>query len=559
MSTLSLFSGDTAPNVLFRLLHGEMPDNFNPKIWWITLGMNELGRMKCSEEVVVLGILRVVEEIMERKPNARIVINSLFPMVSMRGDPYPLISDYQDSFENGGGRSNGENAEDEDEDSNRHRQLAEARMRDRPRTGPNPSRGSWRFGEDARVRGNPDLFLKDPMHPHERSEEAERIRAAIAERRKRMGIFRRNPRDPINPILDANRHKIHKFVPGTLNLKKRKLPLWTSIRAINKQLETFAVKNERVTFFDVTRLFSTRRDDGTSSLSSKFITARGHPTVRGYAIYEDEIVKEVTKIITEMKRTQPELFPEENDIQNQKAKNDESKFYLDDIDIDDEEMVYDDELDPFFGGPYAEQMDDMIGNDENSQGGFGEPKGWNGGGGVDTNEEKDDEGWNGGGGDDANQERNDEGEAVENGESDTSSWEGAGTGEVSVERTESAEQGNTTSDIALTEKGDENEGKEENEVEEDVTTDRDEEQGDNFDGDGEDEDDDDDDDNAGDEEEEEDDDDDNAEEDEEEADDDDDNEQADDADDDDDNAEEDVDDDDDDNAGEEDVDDGDQT
>jgi len=527
-------AGDTAPNVLFRLLHGEMPDDFNPKIWWITLGMNELGRMKCSEEVVVLGILRVVEEIMERKPNARIVINSLFPMVSMRGDPYPLISDYQDSFENGadqnkrGWRNNGKSEEDEGEGGNRHRQLAEARL---------PDRGSSRFGEDARVRGRPDSFsLKGPMSPHERSEEAERIRVAIAERRKRMGIFRRNPRDPINPRLDPNRKKIHKFVPGTLHLKKRKLPLWTSIRAINKQLETFAMKNDRVTFFDVTRLFSSRRDDGTSSLSSKLITARGHPTERGYAIYEDEIAKEVTKIIAEMKRKQPELFPEESDVQNQKATYDESKFYHDDIDTDDVEMFFEEEFDPFSGGSYAEQMDDMVGNDEGSQADFGEPEGWNGGGGVNANEEKDDEGWNGDGGGDGNEERNDEGKAVENAES-TSSWEGA---EVSVERTESADQGNTNSDMAGTEKGGENEGKEDNEAEEDVTTDTDEDQDENVGGDGEDEDDDDDDDNAGDEgeeEDEEDDDDDNVEEEDEEADDD--NEQADDADDDDDNAEED--------------------
>ena len=39
-------AGDTSPNVLWRLLHGEMPDNFNPKIWWLILGMNDLARTK---------------------------------------------------------------------------------------------------------------------------------------------------------------------------------------------------------------------------------------------------------------------------------------------------------------------------------------------------------------------------------------------------------------------------------------------------------------------------------------------------------------------------------
>jgi len=64
-------AGDAAPNVLWRLLHGEMPDDFNPKVWWISMGMNDLARMSCSEEVVILGILRVVEEIRTRKPDAK--------------------------------------------------------------------------------------------------------------------------------------------------------------------------------------------------------------------------------------------------------------------------------------------------------------------------------------------------------------------------------------------------------------------------------------------------------------------------------------------------------
>ena len=37
-------AGDTAPNVLWRLMHGEMPDFFAPKVWWLSLGNNDLGR-----------------------------------------------------------------------------------------------------------------------------------------------------------------------------------------------------------------------------------------------------------------------------------------------------------------------------------------------------------------------------------------------------------------------------------------------------------------------------------------------------------------------------------
>jgi len=73
-------AGDTAPNLLWRIMHGEMPDDLNPRIWWITIGTNDLGATQCSEEVTLLGILRVVEEILNRKPAAQIVINSVLPM-----------------------------------------------------------------------------------------------------------------------------------------------------------------------------------------------------------------------------------------------------------------------------------------------------------------------------------------------------------------------------------------------------------------------------------------------------------------------------------------------
>jgi hypothetical protein len=45
-------AGDTAPNVLWRLLHGEMPDYLTPKVWWLSLGNNDLGRMEVGRETI---------------------------------------------------------------------------------------------------------------------------------------------------------------------------------------------------------------------------------------------------------------------------------------------------------------------------------------------------------------------------------------------------------------------------------------------------------------------------------------------------------------------------
>ncbi len=70
-------AGDQSPHLLWRLKHGEI--NLNPKVWWVTMGTNDLLSGGCSPEVVLLGILRIVEEIQWAKPDAIIVINGILP------------------------------------------------------------------------------------------------------------------------------------------------------------------------------------------------------------------------------------------------------------------------------------------------------------------------------------------------------------------------------------------------------------------------------------------------------------------------------------------------
>jgi lysophospholipase L1-like esterase len=72
-------SGDSSPNLLWRLQNGELPDKLNPKIIWLLIGTNDFGNTWCSPELVLIGILRVVEELRLRKPEAIIVVNGLLP------------------------------------------------------------------------------------------------------------------------------------------------------------------------------------------------------------------------------------------------------------------------------------------------------------------------------------------------------------------------------------------------------------------------------------------------------------------------------------------------
>ncbi|GKY92074.1 hypothetical protein MPSEU_000178900 [Mayamaea pseudoterrestris] len=299
-------AGDSSPNVLYRIMHGEMPEQFNPKIYWLSLGMNDIARMQCSEEVTLIGILRVVEEILERKPHARIVINSLFPMITVREGDYPVLSDFMDSFELPRGvviRHYKPTHQEEIEEGRRmlrfqstdssfdRRQLSKRDRKTRHRR-------QRDIHEEPRSRTSEEIVTL--------SEKEEEIRDIVARRR------RRRRRERLNPILAGDKFKIRKFRPGFLG--KRRLPLWVSIRHINKQLSEFAANNPRVYFFDSTSLFvsSTGVDRKRYHVMSDRISARGHPTEEGYRLWESAVMTRVKQVIDIMKIEEPDLFIMDN-------------------------------------------------------------------------------------------------------------------------------------------------------------------------------------------------------------------------------------------------------
>ena len=73
-------AGDTATNVLYRLEDGgEMPNEFNPSLWWILVGTNDLFKHNCNVNATLTAIISVVEYIRHYKKDATIVIHSILP------------------------------------------------------------------------------------------------------------------------------------------------------------------------------------------------------------------------------------------------------------------------------------------------------------------------------------------------------------------------------------------------------------------------------------------------------------------------------------------------
>jgi hypothetical protein len=233
-------------------MNGEMPDEFNPKIWWLELGLNDIGRQQCSEEVVVMGVLRVVEEILNRKPNAKIVINSLFPMADLRTALNPSLKDLSDTYK---------------EPRNGKR-------------GNKPPRGGGNGPEES----GPRAKLPPATKKNDNDRNRELRGGGFREERNRVKM---------NP----DKKKQHKYNAIT-HRERRKLPLWTSITAVNRELRKFAVSHDRVFFFDATSIF-TEREGKYFNLKTDLITVRGIPTDIGFDQWERAIVIRAKQLLNE--------------------------------------------------------------------------------------------------------------------------------------------------------------------------------------------------------------------------------------------------------------------
>jgi ribosomal protein S6E (S10) len=83
-----------------------------------------------------------------------------------------------------------------------------------------------------------------------------------------------------------------------LTHQEKKLPLWTSITAINDELKKFCSKHDRVYFFDGTEIFA-EQDGKYWNLQLDMISVRGHPTKKGFEKWEGLVVQRAKKILAE--------------------------------------------------------------------------------------------------------------------------------------------------------------------------------------------------------------------------------------------------------------------
>jgi len=230
-------AGDTAPNVLWRILHGEIPYYLNPKVFWIVIGTNDLAIKQCSEEVVLLGILRVIEEIQSIRPDAKIVVNSIIPMTDDVKGRVPTIA--------GGNHKRTRILQTDD--------LFE--VDDMDMTYYDDYDGSDKFDDDDVLRED-DYYTEDDIFggltddydvvvPEVSEEEEEKAEESI------INFHPTPPLAQDQHMPTINIHQAFKRVP---------VAMWPSVVAINAQLKKFCSKHKHITFFDSYDIFVDRGD-----------------------------------------------------------------------------------------------------------------------------------------------------------------------------------------------------------------------------------------------------------------------------------------------------------
>jgi len=214
---------------LWRIQHGEIPPEFNPKVFWILAGTNDLSSDLCSEEIVTLGLMRLAEEIHHHYPKAVVVLQGILPRSNhkdgtLQGDkeryrrpPQPTRSVTKDGLSSSSGYDG----------------RTKATLTTRPMM--HPGLG---FGGDAmNPYGVPSLEGGGRRHLQMKGTSSARLN------------------DP------SSSKSIISWEDATKMISKDRAPypradfyLWPSIKTINKALEAFCTKHEHLVYFDADNL-----------------------------------------------------------------------------------------------------------------------------------------------------------------------------------------------------------------------------------------------------------------------------------------------------------------
>jgi len=285
-----------------------------------------------QQEIIVLGILRVAEEIRLRKPDAKIVINSLLPMIDFQTMQQPKMSDFADF------KRDKDNAGRESiEVKNAKEKFARAKAAEEAAKG--AAKGV--DPEQRRLQKGLTPEQKKKMTPEQKKKaqsmtEAQRqawmknhneqtgkkmeggkqwdkkkkrgkddddategpaLEKAMDRRKKKLDKKDKHDRNKVFKD-DETYHPKKPVAPFIPLIKESVLPpVWPEVHMINEKLKEFCSKHEAITFFDATPTFATYEGSGGHLLKNELISPRGHPSELGFAVWEADIMGTLQKML----------------------------------------------------------------------------------------------------------------------------------------------------------------------------------------------------------------------------------------------------------------------
>lgn len=93
---IKLISFAKAPNLLWHLQNGMLPDTLQPKVWMVLIGTNDLGFAHCSKQSTLKAILHTTTYLHEQRPKATILLHGLLPRGEGRGKAMILGRTWKD-------------------------------------------------------------------------------------------------------------------------------------------------------------------------------------------------------------------------------------------------------------------------------------------------------------------------------------------------------------------------------------------------------------------------------------------------------------------------------
>ncbi len=330
-------AGDKTNNLLWRIQHGgELPQELQPKVFWLLIGTNDLTD-NCSEDIVILGILAIVQELRRQRPDSIIVINGLLPRTDWKdgrligkeqhntSDDYEKQDNVNSVIENYKDNTDGD--DDSEEEKNQQNASGSSSSSSEEEQNVNNMTGKEEEEEeedddDDKVKASGDDNNRenvgdDNIDDHvidngaddnqnntaNLATQSSTTSSSLPIQNNQPGTIASSSEEEEEPTERIRRRRTDQTHNAVNNKENDIFNYWPSIQAINHQLKLYARKHDKVEFYDPSHLFLARMGNDYFKRNEVFLLKELqddylHPTALGHRIWAEVSKEKIMRILS---------------------------------------------------------------------------------------------------------------------------------------------------------------------------------------------------------------------------------------------------------------------